>query len=431
MMDWWFALPIVGQLLLLIGVGIFGGALANDAIYRYAYYRQRPVSPWMAPDAEAPKRHWSDRIPVWGWMGLSRESSLHGRGFWIRPLLIEVGLAIALVAYYFYAVRGGGWLSGATPADPKWLAINGGMLMRAYSMHAVLWILLTAATFIDFDERTIPDAIVVPGIVIGVVGSSLSVHVLTPASLGNMALPTTFDSPWYTVWPNPQSFWMRRGGLMVAIGVWVVGGFALCDRRLTWRLIQRVGLFTAAALSWGRLRHSVYTRRAAMGSGAMIVWTIAMYALGGQWWYGCLSSILGLAIGGGVMWLIRVVASTAMSQTAMGFGDVTLMAMVGAMIGWQASLIAIFLAPFTSILIVSVRWLITGEGETPFGPYLAAGTVLTLVFWDAVYAQRFAIQLELLGVFLLYLGIVLFVAMFAMLWAWRRVRAMAAGESDR
>ena len=89
-----------------------------------------------------------------------------------------------------------------------------------------------------------------------------------------------------------------------------------------------------------------------------------------------------------------------MRREAMGFGDVTLMAMIGAFLGWQAALLTFFLAPFTSIVIVLVKLLITGEKETPFGPYLSAGAVLTVVFWPRLFAW-FEPNLNILGPMLL------------------------------
>ena len=35
-------------------------------------------------------------MPIWGWLGLRRETNLHGRGYWVRPLVVEVLAALAL-----------------------------------------------------------------------------------------------------------------------------------------------------------------------------------------------------------------------------------------------------------------------------------------------------------------------------------------------
>ena len=59
-----------------------------------------------------------------------------------------------------------------------------------------------------------------------------------------------------------------------------------------------------------------------------------------------------------MIWSIRIVARYAMGREAMGFGDVTLMAMIGAFLGWQASLLTFAIAPFAALLIVAVCFIL-------------------------------------------------------------------------
>ena len=65
-----------------------------------------------------------------------------------------------------------------------------------------------------------------------------------------------------------------------------------------------------------------------------------------------------MGLGGGLVWGFRIVACWAMGQEALGFGDVTLMAMIGAFFGWQIVWIAFFLAPFFGMLFVVVVWIV-------------------------------------------------------------------------
>ena len=44
-------------------------------------------------------------------------------------------------------------------------------------------------------------------------------------------------------------------------------------------------------------------------------------------------------MGGGIVWAVRIIASQALGVEAMGFGDVTLMCMIGAFVGWQPALL--------------------------------------------------------------------------------------------
>ena len=58
----------------------------------------------------------SDRIPILGWFGLRREASIHGSGFWVRPILIEIGVAISLPLIYWFETQSGLLLPAAIRA---------------------------------------------------------------------------------------------------------------------------------------------------------------------------------------------------------------------------------------------------------------------------------------------------------------------------
>ncbi len=61
---------------------------------------------------------------------------------------------------------------------------------------------------------------------------------------------------------------------------------------------------------------------------------------------GLFTALLGLVGSGGIVWAVRLIGTAALRREAMGFGDVTLMMMVGTFLGWQACLIAFFISPF-------------------------------------------------------------------------------------
>ena len=130
---------------------------------------------------------------------------------------------------------------------------------------------------------------------------------------------------------------------------------------------------------------------------------------------------MGLAFAGGVTWAVRLSASWGLQVEALGFGDVTLMAMIGTYIGWHPSLIVFFLAPLISIAFVLVRWMLTGETATPYGPYLCAATVVLLVYWNSFWIGWAEPVFQLGGIIL---GIVVacVVLMGVMLWIWRLVK---------
>lgn len=95
---------------------------------------------------------------------------------------------------------------------------------------------------------------------------------------------------------------------------------------------------------------------------------------------GFISSLLGMLAGGGSLYLVGVVGKFLFHKEAMGFGDVKMMAMIGGFLGWDAALL-IFLAACVVGTVFGVLWMIfTREHYVPFGPYLALGTFLILLF---------------------------------------------------
>ena len=103
-----------------------------------------------------------------------------------------------------------------------------------------------------------------------------------------------------------------------------------------------------------------------------------------------LDTALGIAIGGGLFLLIIVA-----SGGGMGGGDMKLGAMMGAFLGWKLVLLAILLGVFAGGA-VAITLLMTGskgrKDPVPFGPFLALGAVLSLLWGNGLlgwYLGRF------------------------------------------
>ncbi|MCA8997098.1 MAG: prepilin peptidase, partial [Planctomycetaceae bacterium] len=103
--------------------------------------------------------------------------------------------------------------------------------------------------------------------------------------------------------------------------------------------------------------------------------------------HGFLVSFVGLLVGGASVWAVRIMGGWVLRQEAMGKGDVYLMAMIGAFLGWQASIIAFFIAPLCALMVFCVSVIFRPERMIPYGPYLSLGALLTLLGWKHVFAR--------------------------------------------
>lgn len=93
---------------------------------------------------------------------------------------------------------------------------------------------------------------------------------------------------------------------------------------------------------------------------------------------GIVNSLIGLAAGFGLFYLIAV-----LSRGGMGGGDIKMMGMVGAFIGWKGVLLTTLLGSLTGALVGVGLMALNKAGrktKIPFGPYLAFGALISLFF---------------------------------------------------
>jgi len=369
-------------LILLFLLGVCAGSLANLGIYRLAWHPRR-IGPWSRPDEKAPPRRWHDRLPITGWLGLRREAGLHGAGFWVRPMLLELLCGIAFAALYWWEIGQSGLLppNVPRPLPADWIAV----LHYQFAAHLILIALMLVASMIDVDEKTIPDSITVPGTLLGLLIACLLPSSLLPDVIpqqGGVALRflhVTSPHPW----PPQLAGFPRAGSLAIGLGCWWLWCAALLPR--TW--YARHGWRRALQLCAARVaRHP-----ATYGILAMcLVGTpgiAAVWFFNGDGWIGLLSGLVGMAAGGGLVWMVRIIGSAALKKEAMGFGDVTLMAMIGAFLGWQTCLVVFFIAPLAGLVVGLVQLVLLRDNEIPYGPFLCLAAVVAIVFWAAIWER--------------------------------------------
>jgi leader peptidase (prepilin peptidase)/N-methyltransferase len=89
---------------------------------------------------------------------------------------------------------------------------------------------------------------------------------------------------------------------------------------------------------------------------------------------GIVPSLIGAALGAAVPWLIRFVWFRITGVEAMGLGDVKMLAMIGAFLGWQQVWVVLFFASLTGALVGVAMLLIHKRSlasRLPFGTFLA------------------------------------------------------------
>jgi leader peptidase (prepilin peptidase)/N-methyltransferase len=111
-----------------------------------------------------------------------------------------------------------------------------------------------------------------------------------------------------------------------------------------------------------------------------------------------LSAIFGYLIGGLLIWGMRILGTLGFGKEAMGLGDVHLLAAVGAVTGWIVPSIAFFVAPIFGLGWALYLWRRKGRRELPYGPWLAAATLVVMLFYDGItnFLRPYAHTIQLL-----------------------------------
>jgi prepilin signal peptidase PulO-like enzyme (type II secretory pathway) len=85
-------------------------------------------------------------------------------------------------------------------------------------------------------------------------------------------------------------------------------------------------------------------------------------------------------------WAMGVFGKVFFRKAAMGFGDVKLMAMIGALLGWKAAVLVFFVAPVFGSIFGLISLLISGSHYVRYGPFLALAAVL-VIFYEPLAAE--------------------------------------------
>ena len=350
------------------------------------------------------------QILVWG-MGRLEEPPARRRG--VRAGLVSALGGAAAVGLWWWEIRLRAQVPGAGPTP------DAELIMRC-GAHLVLFTLLAAAASIDLRHRVIPDGITVTGVILGLAWMTLLPEALLPVV---METPRSFAAPAQTpdvlglagplrtpAWPTWLEDRPSWTGLLLACGAFTA-----------W---WSVGTAAADAATDGADRASALLQPRPAIATVGIVGIVLAWSVGGDHWRAAASGLVGLAVAGGIVWLTRIGGSLALGREALGFGDVTLMAMVGAWLGWQPAVLTCFLGVLIGLVHGLVQLLVHRDRELPFGPSLCLAAAAVVVWWRPLWQRAgplFQRPTELLAVVM---AVILLTAV--SLWVWQELRRARA-----
>lgn len=318
---------------------------------------------------------WWRHLPIVGWCratGLSPAESGRRAGVELLTGLLLAALYTVEVATWSATPLTASMTAhfGSPLADPANQPHAALVLHLRFLTHAVLILALVVATFVDFDHKIIPDSITLPGAIFG------------------LAFQIAFGCVWLVpVWyQEPRSL-------------------GLTDV-LAWTFFSVDGVPDPAWREW---------LTSLKGIPAWTTTWPRAHALS--------VALAGGVVGAGVVWGVRIVGFSALGQEAMGFGDVTLMGMIGLYLGWQPVLAVFVYAPMIALVVAGVQWLFSGQKELPFGPYLSVSTLLVLLGWRWFYPPVEG-MLSFFGPLLPLVFVGMLTALWGMLTAWRLVKRL-------
>lgn len=241
-----------------------------------------------------------------------------------------------------------------------------------YAFHMLMIQSLLVATMIDFKKRIIPSAVTDPLIVVGVIANTI---------FGQAFMVVLWFAPQQQFLMSVMPDWLQ----------WMDVGFNAPDG-------------TKSALAFAHEHPHLH---------------------------GFLFSVVGALVGAGIVGAVRVIGTWALRKEAMGTGDIALMAMIGAFLGWQPVIIIFFLAVICALGGVLVRLIFTRESELAYGPYISLGAVLLVLFWDRIWPYwrgyfEFGVGIFIVGAFM---GFMMF-ALLLMLQAGKRMLGIPLYEDD-
>lgn len=272
---------------------------------------------------------WYDNIPLLSYIILSGKCRHCGQKFSIRYFFVELLTALIFVGLYRYF-----GLSGQCAA------------------YMVMVSCFLVAIFTDFEHRIIPDEISVGGMFMGIVLSVIvaDLHVLDVKELmiGRMIM---------------------RVVVGICFGIHVIE-YLWHRHRFEKEDIVLLGVIIGMVLMEWTIDFSLNL----VSSGSVVALHLRSLS----------ASLTGALLGGGVIYGMGLVGDFIFGKESMGGGDVKLMALIGAFLGWKLAVLTFFIAPFFGAFYGIAEKIRTKESAIAYGPFIVMGAVVSMFYGDVI-----------------------------------------------
>ncbi len=366
-------LPLILQALLVFPFGLVIGSFLNVVIHRVPRGESVAFPGSHCGSCGAPVKSY-DNIPVLSYLLLRGKCRTCKTHFSWRYPLVEL-----LIGVLFFALV---YRHGLT-----WMSVA----------EMIFVTIIVALTFIDGEHMLLPDVITYPALLFAVVAITAVTYISFANGVQvfpiNAWLPEIFVT-------SSVAQWLSFVAIALAVpALWLVDKVenVLFGKYHDFDDVEETEEGKAFNLNWERKTKRVVTITMSAGVVAQIIWWIAAFKnaqavpvhppAGFYASFSILQSILGALVGGGALWVFRAAFFYLRGIEGMGLGDIKLMAVVGAFLGWQMVLLVFLCGTLLGTIVGGSAALISRQGmkfRFPFGVPLGVSTLLALFFGQAL-----------------------------------------------
>lgn len=391
-------------------IGSFLGALAYRWPRGYSIFS--PLFSFCPACRE--RLSWWANLPIIGYLLVRARCTRCRAPVSPRYMVIELVTAglFLLVFWFFFAY-----------ADGPLHDLDSTIHLLGLLTRLVLLSLLVGIALIDGEFGFVPLMLSIPPIIFGpIAAAGLATHdlwlpMLTFAAarelgpaiagatagllLANVLVWTGWLRRSYRIAPQTEARFAERDALLFELADRL--GF---DRVLTEEQYQH--LLKELPAEFANMQEPVFNdRREMLWELAFLAFPLAGAVAAGLWWpapnwmllpevRAGLGSLLGLLLGGLVVWYVRIIFTLMLGRAAMGMGDVHLLAGVGAVLGWFGAVLAFLLGPVVAVFALILRRSMQFTQPVPFGPWLCVGAVVAMLYgrtlWEGPRGVHDALQ---------------------------------------